>query len=172
MTLDLAWVDIGLLAFLALSAVVGLLRGFVFEVLSLAAWFVAYFAATQAAGWAAPYIPMGAPGSALNRGLAFTAVFVVALIGWGLVARLVRGLIRATPLNPIDRIFGAGFGLLRGTVALLVLAVAVGFTPLAHSAAWQQSRGAVWLDALWLSVRPWFPKSFFPSSVGVIRAPG
>ena len=158
---DLAWVDIGLLAFLALSAVVGLLRGFVFEVFSLAAWFVAYFAATRAAGWAEPYIPLGAPGSTLNHGVAFAAVFVVVLIAWGLIARLVRGLIRATPLSLIDRIFGAGFGLLRGTVALLILALAVGFTPLAHSAAWQQSRGAVWLDALWQSVRPWFPSSFF-----------
>lgn len=159
MTLDLAWVDMGLLAFLALSVVVGLLRGFVFEVLSLAAWFVAYFAATHASAWAAPYIPMGTPGSALNQGVSFAAVFVCVLIAWGLAARLVRGLIRVTPLSLIDRIFGAGFGLLRGTVALLVLAIAVGFTPLAHSAPWQQSRGAVWLDALWQSVRPWLSKS-------------
>ena len=163
MSIDLVWVDTGLLAFLALSVVVGLLRGFVFEVLSLAAWFVAYFAATRGAGWAAPYIPMGAPGSALNQGVAFTAVFVVALIAWGLVARLVRGLVRATPLSAVDRVFGAGFGLLRGTLALLVLTVAVGFTPLAHSAAWQQSQGAIWLDALWQGVRPWFSSSFFPA---------
>ena len=158
---DLAWVDIGLLAFLALSIVVGVLRGFVYELLSLAAWFVAYFVATRAAPWAAPNIPVGEPGSALNQGVAFAALFVVVLIAWSLIARLVRGLIRATPLNLIDRMFGAGFGLLRGTVALLVLAIAVGFTPLAHSAAWQQSRGAVWLDAMWQSVRPWFSNSFF-----------
>ena len=159
--LDLAWIDIGMLAFLALSVVVGLMRGFVFEVLSLAAWFVAYFVASQTVGWAAPHIPMGAPNSALNLGVSFAVVFVVVLIAWGLGARLVRGLVRVTPLALVDRIFGAGFGTLRGMVALLVVSIAVGFTPLAQSESWKQSRGAARLDALWQGVRPWFSNSFF-----------
>ena len=156
MALDLIWVDIGLLAFLALSVLVGLMRGFVFELLSLAGWFAAYFAALQWTAWALPHIPVGQPGSALKHGIAFACVFVVALIAWSLAARLVRSLIHATPLSPVDRIFGAGFGLLRGMVALLVLAAVVGITPLARSTAWQQSHGAVWLNALLQGLRPWF----------------
>ena len=42
MAIDLGWVDIALAFFLALSVMVGLLRGFVFELLSLAGWFAAY----------------------------------------------------------------------------------------------------------------------------------
>lgn len=155
MTFDMAWVDIGLLVFLLLSVVVGLLRGFVFELLSLAGWFAAYFAARYGAPLAMPHIPVGPPGSALNHGVAFAAVFLLALLVWGLTARLLRSLIRATPLNPVDRLFGAGFGLLRGLIVLLVLTALIGLTPLARSAAWQQSQGAVWLNDLLQAAQPW-----------------
>jgi len=153
MTLALGWVDIGLLAFLSISVLVGLLRGFVFELLSLAGWFAAWLAAAQWAGWAERYIPPGEPGSALKHGVAFACVFVLVLVVWGLAARVVRRLVRATPLSPLDRVLGGAFGLLRGMVALLVLTAAVGFTPLVHSLAWQQAQGAIWLQTLLQGLR-------------------
>ena len=45
MSVDLGWVDIGLMLFMAVSIIVGLMRGVVFEILSLAGWLVAYLAA-------------------------------------------------------------------------------------------------------------------------------
>lgn len=160
--LALGWVDIGLLAFLSISMLVGLLRGFVFELLSLAGWFAAWLAGAQWAGWAEGYIPAGEPGSALKHGVAFACVFLLVLVVWGLAARVVRSLIRATPLSPLDRIFGAAFGLLRGMVALLVLAAVIGFTPLANSPAWQRAHGVVWLQTLLQGLRPWFSKEVSP----------
>ncbi len=162
MTLALGWVDIGLLAFLSISVLVGLLRGVVFELLSLAGWFAAWLAATQWAGWSERYLPAGEPGSALRHGVAFAAVFLLVLVMWGLAARLVRSLIRATPLSPLDRVLGAVFGLLRGMLALLVLTAAVGFTPLVNSPVWQQSQGAVWLQTLLQGLRPWLSKEVSP----------
>ena len=79
---QIGWVDMLLLAVLAVSVIVGLIRGFVFEVLSLAGWIAAWFAAQWFAPVAAPYVPLGVPGSALNLGAAFAAVFVAALIVW------------------------------------------------------------------------------------------
>ena len=162
MTLALGGVDIGLLAFLSISVLVGLWRGFVFELLSLAGWFAAWLAASQWAGWAERYIPAGEPGSALKHGVAFACVFLLALVVWALAARVVRSLVRATPLSPLDRVLGAAFGLLRGMVALIVLAAVVGFTPLAQSQAWQQAQGAVWLETLLQGLRPWFSKEVSP----------
>ena len=153
-TVGLAWVDVGLLAFLALSMLVGVMRGFVFELLSLAGWFAAYFAARWGALSVQPHIPVSPPGSALNYGVAFACVFIAALVVWGLVSRLVRALIRATPLSPVDRVLGAGFGVLRALVVLLIAATVVGMSPLAKSPAWQQARGAVWLQALLQELRP------------------
>ena len=154
----LGWVDWALLAAMGLSVAVGLWRGLVFEVMSLAGWVVAYVAAQMLSPTLAPHVPVGSPGSALNQGAAFALGFIGVLLAWALLARLVRLLIHATPLTVVDRLFGAMFGFLRGAVLLLALATVVAFTPAARSAAWQQSRGAVWLGQVLQGIKPVLPE--------------
>lgn len=154
----LGWVDWALLGILALSVGVGLWRGLVFEVLSLVGWVAAYVAAQVLAPMAAPLLPIGTAGSALNFAAAFALVFLLALALWALAARLLRLLIHATPLQAIDRVLGAGFGLLRGAVLLLAVATVVAITPAAKSPAWQQSQGAAWLLAALQGLKPALPE--------------
>jgi membrane protein required for colicin V production len=153
----LHWVDAALLAVLGLSVLVGIFRGLVFELMSLAGWLVAYVAAVWYAPAAAPHIPVGAPDSAINHAAAVLVVFIVALIAWGLLARLVRMAISATPLTVPDRLLGAAFGLLRGVVLLMAVATVVTLTPAAQSPAWTQSVGAQWLAIAVQGVRPLLP---------------
>jgi len=145
---DIGWVDISLMAILAISVVVGLVRGLVFEVLSLLGWVAAYFAAQWFAPMLGPHLPFAPPGSALQHGVAFALTFILALIIWGLGVRLISMLIKASPLSGFDRLLGAVFGLLRGVVLLLVIVTLVGYTPWARSPAWQASVGVVWLEGL------------------------
>jgi membrane protein required for colicin V production len=153
----LGWVDVALFAVLAVSALIGLMRGLVFEVLSLAGWLVAYFAAQWFAPTLALHLPVGQPGSAMNHGAAFACAFIAALILWGLLTRLVRMLIRATPLSLIDRLLGAGFGMARGMIVLLAVATVVGLTPMARSPAWQHSVAGPWLQAGLQALKPVLP---------------
>lgn len=155
----LGWVDWMLVAALALSVAVGLWRGLVFEVLSLLGWVAAYVAAQAFAAVVAPMLPVGNPGSAINQGAAFAVVFIVALVAWALASRLLRRVLHATPLQAIDRVLGAGFGLLRGAVLLLAVATVVALTPAARAPAWQDSRGAAWLGALLQGLKPVLPES-------------
>jgi membrane protein required for colicin V production len=159
MAANMGWVDVAMVALLALSMVVGLMRGFVFELLSLAGWFAAYFSSLWFTPLLQPYISIGAPGSTLNYGVSFACMFVVSLIVWGLCARLVRALIRSTPLSVVDRLLGLLFGSLRGLVVLMVVATLVSSSPLARSMAWQQSQGAIWLNAAVKAVKPQFMKT-------------
>lgn len=163
--LQIGWVDAVLLAVLVISVIVGAIRGFVFELLSLVGWVAAWFAAQWFSPQVAPYIPIGASGSALNLAVAFAAVFVGALIVWAIAARLIRLVLHATPLSFVDRSLGVVFGLLRGVVLLLAVAVAVGLTPAAKSMAWQQSRGAGVLAALLDGLMPLLP----PQVAGHLR---
>lgn len=158
-SLPIGWVDGVLGLLLLVSVVVGLVRGFVFEVLSLAGWFVAFFAARWGAPQVAPSLPVGEPGSALNLGASFAIVFVLALLVWSLASRLVRLVVQATPLSVPDRLLGAGFGLLRGTVIVLAVATLVGFTPAERSAAWRESRIAGWAAVAIEGLRPLLPAS-------------
>ena len=154
---NLGWIDGAFLAVLALSVIVGLVRGFVFELLSLAGWLVAWFGAQWAAPVVAPHIPIGSAGSALNFAAAFVLCFLGALLAWALLARLVRMLVRATPLSLIDRVLGAGFGLVRGAVLLLAVATVVLLTQAAQSQAWRASHGATWLGITLQGLRPLLP---------------
>jgi membrane protein required for colicin V production len=147
-----------MLGVVAFSALVGLVRGFTFELLSLAGWFFAYFAARWLEPWAAAQLPVGEPGSLLNHGAAFACVFIVVLIVWSVLARGIAALVKKTPLSPLDRLFGAGFGVLRAGVVLLAFATLIGYTPAVQSPAWRASAGAAALEAALQALLPLLPE--------------
>lgn len=153
-----SWVDWAMAAVLAISATVGLWRGLVFELLSLLGWAVAFVVAKVCGAMVAPWLPVGAPDSWVRLSLAFSLTFIATLILWTLLAKLARMLVSATPLSVLDRALGAVFGLSRGLLVLLVVALLVGVIPPAsRSAAWQASRGAAWLQAALHGLKPWVP---------------
>jgi membrane protein required for colicin V production len=154
---EIGWIDWMLLAVLAISVVIGLVRGFIFELMSLAGWVAAWFAAQWFAPELGPRLPVDVPGSAANHAAAFALCFLAALIVWSLLARLIRMLLHATPLSLADRALGAGFGLLRGGVLLLALATVVKLTPAAQSEPWRESRGTVWLNTAMQGLKPLLP---------------
>lgn len=164
MAFGLGSVDLALLAVLLVSTAVGMWRGLVFELMSLMGWLVAYVVAQAASPWVAERLPAGLGGAAdnpaLRLGLAFALAFLGTLMGWSLLARLVRLLVHATPLTVIDRLLGAVFGMARGGVLLLVLATLVSFTPAARASAWQDSKGAAWLAALVQGLKPALPAAW------------
>ncbi len=153
----LGWVDWTLLAVLGLSVVVGLWRGLVFELMSLLGWLAAYVAAQLFSAQVGAWVPIGTPGSALHQGAAFAVTFLGALLVWAVLARLLRLIVHATPLTTLDRTLGAGFGLLRGAVLLLVAATLVTLTPAAQSQPWQDSQGAAWLRVALQGIKPVLP---------------
>lgn len=118
----MTWVDLLVLAVLALSALLAFSRGLVREVLSLAAWVGAIFAAV----WALPRLRpqfgqwLGSSSPWVDP-VAFAVVFIIALIILMIVARLLSGLVRASPIGGLDRTLGLVFGIARGA-ALLILA--------------------------------------------------
>ena len=154
----LGWVDLGLLAVLIVSLVLGVWRGFVLEVLALLGWVAAYLAAQWLAPVWAPHLPVGEPGSALNHAAAFAIAFLAVLIGWGLLSRVIGLLVKATPLQLADRVLGAAFGVVRGLVLLLVLTTVVALTPAAASPLWHESQGAQWLAVALHEIKPLLPR--------------
>lgn len=150
----LGWIDLAMLAVLAASAVVGLLRGLAFELLSLAGWIVAWLCAKA---WALPLaerLHIGSSGSALQQGAGLLICFLGVLVGWRLVSWLIQQVIQATPLAPLDRALGAVFGLLRGALILLVLVLGFGLTPLRASESWLASTGVRWAQGVLTMVGP------------------
>ena len=157
--LPLGWVDIALLAVFCFSVLVGLWRGFVFEVVSLLGWLVAFVIANTAGPLLAPFIPLGGPGSQLSLWTAYIVVFVLVLLLCTLFARMLRALISATPLSFVDRLLGGAFGVVRGGLILVVVGTLVMLSPYAGSPTWKNSHGALWLGLALEGLKPVLPQS-------------
>ncbi|BCA60872.1 colicin V production protein [Sphingomonas sp. HMP9] len=114
--MNLSALDIVVLLAVAGSAVLGLLRGFVTEVLSMFAW-VAMVAMLKLfhIPLAAALSPMiGTVGGAAV--LAFAIITGVTYIGGRLVANAIGARTRTSILGPVDRALGFGFGALKGLI--------------------------------------------------------
>ena len=104
-----------LLVFLG-STLIGLLRGFVREAVSLAFWIIAIWAAWKFGPTVEPHLgglladPKIAPW--VGR---FVILMLVLLIGW-VIGMLLSYFTRSMGLGPLDRAIGLLFGILRGMV--------------------------------------------------------
>jgi len=113
------WVDGLVLAIVALSGMMGFLRGMVREVLGLAAWAGALFVATTFFGQAQIMLRRVIANPDIADPAAFGVLFLVVLIVLSLVARAVGGAIRGSVLGGLDRTLGLVFGVGRGAVLLM-----------------------------------------------------
>jgi len=151
-TLD--WIAVALLL---VSMLLGLVRGLVFEVISLAGWVVAFVAAQWLAEDLGRWLPFGDPAASWRYAAGFVLVFVGVAFSVGLLAALTRKLVAAIGLRPVDRILGGVFGVARGAVAMLTVAVVVHLLALSDSAWWHESRSAIVLDAALQGLKPALP---------------
>ena len=148
----------GLLLFvLLLSAVVGMWRGLVYEVLSLMVWVAAFLLAQAYAGDVARLLPLDGLSAALRIAVAFVLVFVASAFAGGFVAWLVKKMVAAVGLRPIDRVLGGVFGLLRGAIILLAIALVVTITQMQNDNWWRASPTASVLSSTLHTVKPLLP---------------
>lgn len=128
-------VDWILLAVLGVSVLLGLWRGLVREVISLAGWIAGFWIAQAWAPEAGAWLPLQGASEVLRYLAGFISVFLVVLIASVLLGWMISKMVSAVGLGLVDRFMGGVFGGLRGVVLLLTLAVVVSLTPV-HTAPW------------------------------------
>lgn len=153
----MAWVDWALLGILLLSALLGLWRGLVYEVISVAAWVAAFLLAQWYAADMAAILPMDGASEPLRLAAGFALVFLGTAFAGGLLAWLVKKLVESVGLRPVDRVLGGAFGLARGVVILLAVAVVVSMTQMQQASWWQASSAAGVLSTALHEIKPLLP---------------
>lgn len=133
------WVDWLVVAALAISIVIGVLRGFTREVLGLASWILAIGAALLLAPTAAVFLEPHITIPSIRVAAAYGIVFFIGLVLGAVITYVVASLVRKSPLSGIDRTVGGGFGLVRGLLLAVVLVWLVGLTPARQDPWWRQS---------------------------------
>lgn len=148
------------LAVLLTSLLLGVWRGLVYEVLSLLSWLVAFVAAQWLAPTVAVYLPMSGASEMIRYAAGFALVFIAVVLAVSVLAWLMQKLMSSVGLRPVDRLLGAVFGLGRGVVILLAVAVVMEMMPFRVAPWWQESLGARVSVATLKALKPVLPAEF------------
>ena len=133
-------VDVVIIFIIVLSALFGLLRGFMRESISLAKWIIATWIAATFAPKLAPMLPAAIESEAVRQAISFATLFLIVFILGTLVTHLVTRILIKTGLTSIDRVLGIGFGVLRGALIIVIFViVASQFPQLPKEDWWQES---------------------------------
>jgi len=156
--MPLTYLDIGLLAIMAISGILALMRGFTREVLSIASWGLAALAAFLAYRWpvtrelAESYMQP----QVLAQGVLIGGTFLVVLIVVSFITARLSDAILDSRIGALDRTLGLFFGLARGFVIVLIaFAFFAWLVPEANRPGWVREaratpfleRGRTWLLA-------------------------
>lgn len=136
---EMTFIDWALVAVVSLSLLLGILRGFVREVISIVGWIAGAWLAVRYSSALGARIPLDIEWPIVKTLLAgaliiAACVFAAALIGWG-----ARQLLLAARLSAVDRTMGGVFGLVRGVLIVAVLVYFAHDTALARQPFWRDS---------------------------------
>lgn len=147
--------DYAVIGIVSISLLLGLWRGFVYEVLSLTGWPLAFVLSKMYAAEIEPLLPITQ--EEVRVVAAYALVFIAVLIIWGLLVNLVSRLIKAAGLGGMDSVLGGLFGLMRGALVILVMVWLVGFSSIPEQAFWRDAQFSRTAEDVALLTKVWLP---------------
>ena len=151
--------DYAIIALIAISIMVGIVRGAIREIINFAGWIVAFILAHAFAQSLAGHFADWMTEPIYRMVVAWVSIFLFVLVISAMLASLVSELVRKLGLGGLNRTFGAMIGLLRGVLVLLVLSLAAGMTKFPQSALWKSAAATPWLEVAALHAPALLPES-------------
>jgi membrane protein required for colicin V production len=149
--------DIIVLLIIGVTAVRGLMRGFVDTLFSLAAWFLAFMVGKWGAVIVAPMLPVSMDSARMRYFVAFALVFLVVLVGVLLLGHMLASMLRAVGLGGADKVLGGIVGLLKGGLIVIGFTLVAGLTSLPRTQLWRSASLSSSLEAVALRALPLLP---------------
>jgi len=154
--------DYAFLSILGLSAVLGVWRGLVSEVLGVAAWVLALIVASRYFDVAAPQFENTIADERWRVVAAFALILFAVLLLMSLAKLFLRRLLRAVGLGAADRFLGAVFGVVRGLAIALAVVWIGGLIGMSQESWWRQALFAPPLEKAVNVVGLWLPEIDLP----------
>jgi membrane protein required for colicin V production len=132
-------IDYTIIAIIIISSLIGLLRGFVKEVLSLLAWIVAIWVGLTFSRRFSVLLETMIDFPAARIAVAFVILLAIILIISSIINYFAELLLKKTGLIGLNRFLGILLGIFRGAIVIGLLIMLAGLTPLPQFALWQQS---------------------------------
>ena len=146
------------LAIMAISVFLGLWRGVVGELLSIAAWVIGIWASLKLGPLVGQEVFTNMADGAMRSLAGYGTVFVGVLVFVALIRLLLKQVISALGLSVSDRLLGAVFGLLRGLLLLLLMVGLGGMTSAPQTNWWKSATFSAPLETAVMVVKQWLPE--------------
>lgn len=151
--------DIIITGIILLSILIGIVRGFIKELISLITWVVAIVLAAMFTSALAEHMTFSK--TPFVRSLcAFILIFVSVVFVGAIINFIIGTLVRKTPFSTADRVLGSIFGVLRGIVFITILVLLGGLTPLPQAPWWQTSYFIPRVQVLSLWLKEQLPEEY------------
>ncbi|GHA00759.1 bacteriocin production protein [Arenicella chitinivorans] len=145
-----------------ISVLIGAMRGFAKEALSLAAWIVSIWLAftfcSEAGEFVNQYVRI--PNPTFRDWAGFAVIFLGGLIAFELASYLIIKLLIRGPVRGVDHVLGIGFGALRAAAIVVAFVIVGRGFALEDSGWWQNSRHIGYFEMMADSIEPLFPESW------------
>lgn len=148
--------DYAVFVIIGFSVLLSLMRGLTQEILSLLAWIVALWCASQYADQISPHLP-GQLSPEVAILVAFVSILIAVWLGSIFIKLAVGQFVRMTGLGVVDRIFGVFFGLARGGIVVLILVLAAGLTKFPQLPMWRNALLSETCVSIAIETLPWLP---------------
>lgn len=132
--------DIIFFGIIAFSAVLAFIRGGIVEILSLATWFIAFWALHKFGASIEPFIPNSVSNDLLRNIIIFIIIFLVVAIAMALIKKLLANFITTIGLGGLNYIIGIVFGVIRGIFVCALLIILIQVLNLDSSKSYAQSK--------------------------------
>lgn len=133
-------VDYALIAIVLISAVVGLVRGLLREVVAVLSWLLALWLAWQLGARLEPHLGGLLEGPEVRPWAARLIIVIAVLLVGGAIGAIVGHFVRLSIFSATDRLFGFLFGALRGVLLVGVLVILGQLLRLEGETWWERSR--------------------------------
>lgn len=137
MSLSVNFVDCLIVLIIVVSAGYAAWRGFIWETLTIFAWAAAAFSCLYFGPYLVPMTKSLVNADWLASLLAYTAVFLAVFIPFAFMSHRFSQSVKNSPIGPLDRAAGVGFGVARGLVIVgLAYMAFTYFVPIRHQPRW------------------------------------
>ncbi len=141
-------IDIVFATVVAISVVLGFWRGLTRELVSMIAWIAIAVLAYRYAGTVGVLLPFDAP-PLVHVAAGVGIIIVACVLAAAVIGRLLRSAVASSQLAGADRVLGAVFGALRGSLVVLLITWVVVEGGFSETHVWRNSASGPYLEHVW-----------------------
>lgn len=158
--MQMTWIDYSILAIIVISILIGVIRGFIREALSLVFWILAVWVGIVFIDIPLPWLQHYIASHTLCMIASFFLLFFATLIIGAILGALISIFVEKTGLSGTDRILGIVFGAGRGALLVGLLLLFGTMVDMQKSHVWQHSMLVPQFQPLVVWLHGFLPKEF------------